>query len=123
MLPKAYPYLDADGNFGIRAGDDWLQTLTAYTDEAGTDPYDFSNCAALLQVRDKKDALLLQATTADGSILLGGAAGTLEIALSATATDVAPGVYTYGLQITDRDGKESTWLTGAFEIARKIVHA
>jgi hypothetical protein len=122
MPPKAYPYLDTDGNLGIRAGDDWAQILTFDDGAATPQKYDFTNCAAVLQVRNKKGVLILEAKTADGSIVLGGAAGTLAFAIAAAVTrPLAVGMHEYGLKVTDRDGQEKTWLSAAFEVAKELV--
>lgn len=123
MNPKTYPYFNADADLGIRAGDDWLQTLT-FDDGAAPTPelYDFTDHAAVLQVRDSAGNLILQASTAAGTIVLGGALGTLSFIVPKADTDRVPGVYTYGLKITDADQKDVTWYTADFEIAKKVVY-
>lgn len=124
MLPPCYPYLDAAGNLGIRAGDDWTQTLTVYTDDACAVPYNFTSHTALLQVTSKTGTVLFTASTAAGSITLGGALGTIAISVDKAVTALlTPGIYTYGLKLTDAGGAEVTWLAGAFEIAKQLVAA
>lgn len=122
MAPKHYPYLDTDGNLGIRAGDDWGLVLT-FDDGAATPVlYDFTDCSAVLQVYSKKGVKLLEITSAAGQIILGGAAGTLEIKVTDTVTAaLTAGIYEYGLKITDSDAEEHTWLAGAFEVAKELV--
>lgn len=120
---KIYPFLDENALLGIRAGDDWNQVLTAYNETNG-DPYDFSHHSAVLQIRDKAGALKLQASTAAGTLVLGGVTGTITIAVPKSLTaDINPGIpYEYGLAITTPDLLTNTWLEGPCEVGKKLVY-
>lgn len=122
MTEKDYPYFDSDRSIGIRAGDDWLQLLTFDDGNVPATLVPFANCSAVLQVRNKSGVLILQASSADGTIILGAADGTLTIDVPKASTDLTPGIYTYGLKITDADQRDLTWFVADFEIAKKVVY-
>ena len=60
----------------------WKGPLPAQT------PIDLTGCAARMQVRPEVESstVLLELTTANGGITLGGVAGTIELYVGATAT-------------------------------------
>lgn len=76
-------------NITIEAGATFSWRIT-WKDDAG-DPVDLSGYVARMQVRrsHSSDATIFALTSAGGGITLGGAAGTIDISISAAATAAA----------------------------------
>lgn len=75
----------------IEHGSNFAHRVTwysAYTDEEDNTPIDLSDYTARMQVREtyESEETLLELTTENGGIALGGTNGTIDILLSATAT-------------------------------------
>jgi len=92
------------GTYNITAdqGATFSRVLT-YTDSAG-DPIDLSGYSARMQVRSivSSDTTVLELTTDNGRITLGGAAGTVTLSVPASAMDdVAGGSYAYDLELVN----------------------
>lgn len=71
-------------------------------------PVDLTGCTARMQVRERVNSLstLLDLTTENGGIILGGTAGTVTVYLSATATaalEWRAGVYDLEIQFGSGD--------------------
>lgn len=84
--------------FTIYQGATFRKRLT-WTAPGGT-PIDLTGCTARMQVRSEVESLdvLLELTTENGGITLGGAAGTVELYAGATATSAI------------------TWQSGVFDL-------
>jgi len=87
----------------IYQGASFDTTLTWKVGDPAT-PVNLTGYTARLQVRSSTDAATtaLELTTANGGIVLGGAAGTIALAVSATATAaLSPGYYVYDLELVN----------------------
>lgn len=81
-------------------GSTFTRTLT-YKDNAGN-PINLTGYSAKMQVRTATDAtsVLLELSTANGRITLGGVLGTISLNAPASAMNFAGGVYVYDLELT-----------------------
>jgi hypothetical protein len=109
-------------------GDDLSSVLTFYSvnDSTGVKTlYDFTNCTALMHVRAVAgdSTVVLTASTAAGTLVLGGTAGTVTFAVpAATMAAVAAGTYVYDLQLTWPDGRVETLLRpAAFKVEEDVT--
>jgi hypothetical protein len=74
-------------DFYIWKGATFRARVELFTDETETTPRDLTNHTADLVIRKKaEDDALLTLTTANGRIVLGGAAGTIDLILPADET-------------------------------------
>lgn len=117
------PVADAYKLPKIVQGADWHLRITWYT-QTNDDPrvaIDLTGYAALFQIR--KTSLHPPAVSiANGSgITLGGAAGTIDLALTDVQTaGIWAGVYQYDLLMTDTSGDKRVILAGEVEIRARI---
>ena len=89
-------------NFICEQGATFTREIT-WLDSEGV-PVNLTNYTARMQVRATASSAstLLSLTSSGGDITLGGTAGTITIAISATATAaVAAGCYVYDLELVD----------------------
>jgi hypothetical protein len=115
-------------NLTIEQGTDW-RLLFVWKDNAG-DSRDLTDYSARLQIRETIDSklALLSASTDDGTILLGGVDGTVEINFSENLTKAVKinpalfglwqdgkegALFVYDLEIIDSTGKVRRLLQGA----------
>ena len=80
-----------------------LALQMTYKDSAG-DLINLSGYSARMQVRQTvpSTSTILDLTTANGGLILGGAAGTIDVAITATASEaVAAGQYVYDLELVN----------------------
>lgn len=113
MTPAQY-------NFTVRQGDTF-DDAWAVADETGTS-VNLSGCTARMFLRATADAAstLLEATTANGRIVLAG--GTITFNVSATLTAALPvGTAVYDLEVTSATGVVSTWAYGTITVVRKVT--
>lgn len=79
-----------------------LRRVVTWTDEADN-PVDLTGYTARMHVRETVDATetVLECTTENGRVVLGGAAGTIEIVVEASAMEAitAPFTYRYDLEL------------------------
>jgi hypothetical protein len=85
-------------------------------------PGDLTGCTGRLQLRSSPgSAVLLEASTANGKLVLGDATGTVK--LNVTKADMAqvsgPGVFE--IEISYADGSSWRFAEGTFETFRKVV--
>ena len=81
-------------------GTTFSRVLT-YKDNAGI-PINLTNYTAKMQVRPATDSstVLVELSTANGRITLGGALGTITLNAPASVMDFEGGVYVYDLELT-----------------------
>lgn len=108
-------------HFQIEQGSTFLRTIT-YKDSAGS-PIDLSTYTARMQLRKNiEDAsAILELTTSNGRITLGGAAGTVQLTVSAADTaslDPVEGVYDLELVVGSTVEK---LLKGTFSVIREVT--
>lgn len=97
----------------------WRRVITLRS-KGGT-PLDLTGSGALFQVRSDEAAStnLVEASTDEGSITVGGTDGTVTIELDPGQLTFTPGTYSYGLALIDSQGRlNEPILEGAF-ILRK----
>lgn len=113
----------ATGKYNITAnqGETFNFSFTISTD--GT-PWNLTGYTARMQVRTTVEATtkLLDLTSADGDITLGGAAGTVAVLVS--ATDMAAliaGRHVYDLEVVSGGGVVSRILEGKFSVKAEVT--
>lgn len=92
----------AKNDIVIEKGTDFIDVWELFDDEAMTTPTDLTGYTARMQVRENQDStgILLDLTTANSKIVLGGALGTITFAITDTETGaiaVNKGVYDFEL--------------------------
>lgn len=94
------------------------------TIDSDNSPFDLSSSTAKMHIRPRyiSDNPMIEATTENGGITLGGAAGTIDIAISSTDTGLMtkPGVY--DLEIIDANGEVNRLLKGKFVLRKAVTH-
>lgn len=91
--------------------------------------FNLTGCSAVLEIRtgDKTTPLVLQASTANGKIILGGSAGTFVVTLTATDTaalvpaGVSNKTYRYDLKIIDSSGATLHWVEGMVKVKNPVT--
>jgi len=84
--------------FTIYAGASWDKTLTVTTD--GT-PINWTGYTAKMQIKHTENSAAVVTLTNGAGITLGGSAGTIAIAMTATQTGVImAGIYRFDLELT-----------------------
>ena len=96
--------------------------VLTWTDQAG-DPVDLTHYTAKLQVRAAAGAdVVLELSTDNGKITLGGLAGTITLVLTPAQTAaLTAGTYVYDLLVKDSSGVVTRLLEGEFEIKPGIT--
>lgn len=109
-------------NIYIEQGATYRLNIT-WKDSGGT-PIDLTGYTARMQVRHsyKSDTVLLNFTTENGAITLGGAAGTITIVGLATLTEDVPAkAGVWDLELVDGDGNVTRLLQGAVEVSPEVT--
>lgn len=102
-------------NFPIYVGATLSLTLTWTTNGV---PVDLSGYAAALTIRDGQDVVIAM-TTANGRIVLGGAAGTVTLTVAAEDTAaLTPGTADYDLLLTSSGGTVTPLVAGLCTVRR-----
>lgn len=86
-------------------------------------PINLTSYTAAMQVRDTAcgQTKILEATTANSKIVLGGALGTITITVSATDTAALPvGEFVYDLELT-LSGTVTRLLAGSFTVTKEVT--
>lgn len=108
----------------VYQGATWTQTLIWKTG-APAAPVDLTGSAARMQARTRTDAPdppLLSLTTENGGIALGGALGTVDLTLSASATAALPaGSFVYDLEIVHPDSTVTRLAMGRLKIIPEVT--
>lgn len=73
--------------FTLKRGDTWAQTFAWKQGSETGDPVDLNGCTARMQVRDKTDALILDASA---YLTVDGPAGTVALVVPASETGAFP---------------------------------
>jgi hypothetical protein len=109
-------------NLTVNQGATFSMTFTWLQDD-GMTPVNLTGFTAEMQVREQAGGTLLTTfTTTDGSITLGGTAGTIVLLASATTTGgwQWDGGY-YDLHLTDGFGEVTTLLAGLLNVIPAIT--
>lgn len=89
-------------------------------------PVDLTGCTALAHIRETLESpdILITLSTANGKIVLGGAAGTVEIVLSAVETAaITWRAAVYDLEITFPDTTVRRLMYGGVSISPEVTRA
>mgnify|MGYP007077436155 CR=1 FL=1 len=88
-------------NFTIDEGETWNLSMTWYTDSTKTTEVDLTGYTGRMKIKESFDgADILELTTANGKITLGGVAGTISLDLTeADTTSLEPRSYVYDLEL------------------------
>lgn len=87
-------------------------------------PADLTGCTARMQARAslRDPVVLLDLTTANGGITLGGTAGTVEIALPAAATEMIDWTKAvYDLEIVYSDARVVRLMRGSVTVSQEVT--
>lgn len=77
-----------------------------------------------MQVRSTVEAseVLLELTTVNNRIVLGGAAGTIELIVAANVTTaLTPGLYVYDLELVSGGGEVTRLIEGNFNVKAEVT--
>jgi len=94
-----------------------------WKDGAGN-PVNLTNYTARMQVKFEAvqtAALLLELSTANGRITLGGILGTIALNVAAIDTRIVPGRYLYDLEMEAIGGKVTRLVSGAFVVVAEVT--
>jgi hypothetical protein len=106
----------------IEQGENFDKVLT-WTDAAGA-LVNLTGYTARMQVRRSEDATatLLECTTENSRISLGGVAGTITFDVSPTDMAALPiGIFRYDLELISGAGRVKKLMKGNFTVAREIT--
>ena len=87
-------------------------------------PVNLTGCTARMQARPtlESSTVLLNLTTENGGIVLGGVAGTIRLQLSATATAAIPWKQAvYDLELVFADGTVTRKLAGSISVSPEVT--
>lgn len=99
-------------------GDTW-QRAWVIRDGAGA-LVDLTGCTARVQVRNPAGALVAEATTGNGVLVLNGPAGRLDLILPAATMATLYGNYRFDLEVTYPTGVVRTYEQGALVVAEDV---
>lgn len=111
------------GTYNITAyqGANWDRTFTIT--QGGT-ALNLTGYTSAMQVREAADstATLLSLSTGGSGIVLGGTAGTIAVAVTATQSAAIPaGSFAYDLEITSSGGEVTRLLQGSFNVQGNVT--
>lgn len=111
-------------NLGIDQGATFSLPVTWKTGKKPAVPVDLTGCTARMQVREKLDApaVLVELTTENGGIALGGVSGTVTLRIEADATAAftwRAGVY--DLEIIFADGTVRRLMYGSVSVSLEVT--
>lgn len=108
-------------NFRANQGETFSKVLT-WKDSAGT-PITLTGYTAKMQVRlIPGTTVIIELSTVNGRIVLGGIAGTITLTIAATdSAALPPGEYRYDLEMTTGGGVVTRLLEGQFTVKAEIT--
>jgi len=104
----------------IVAGDTWDREWTHKAPD-GT-PIDLTGASARLHVRDADGNLVMEASTDNTRIVLGGVAGTAVMVMPKEVTAVAPGSYKFDYELTYASGSRKTYEQNVLIVTEDRAH-
>lgn len=115
-------------NFQILQGSTFNELVTYQTGAtaAAAVPVNLTGCTARMQARPTVESttVLLSLNTENGGITLGGAAGTIRLQLSATATALITWKQAvYDLELVFADGTVQRKLAGSISVSPEVTRA
>lgn len=110
---------DLVGDYAMVKGLPWSLRLTRKAGPGKT-PVDLTGCTARLAIKDVLSSTVPdEFSTAGGHVVLGGVAGTIDIDLPETVTDLAAVRASYRLYLTPPGGKEILLLRGRLALVEE----
>ena len=109
-------------NITCDQGATFKRTIT-WTNQARV-PYNLTGYTARMQVRETTEAsgILLELTTVNSRITLGGAAGTVNLVVAADITAaLTPGLYVYDLELVSGGGEVTRLIEGNFNVRAEVT--
>lgn len=93
-----------------------------FTADIGGTPINFTGYTARMKVRANASATaIIDLTTTNGGIVLGGALGTIQLLMTASATALlVPGMYKYDLELVS-GSTVTRYLEGKFEVTAEMT--
>lgn len=85
------------------------------------DPIDLTGYTAKMEARRKVGGSILMTATESSGLDLGGAAGTIDIKLIPTQTDIAFRDNVYDLEVTSPGAEVTTLVQGAFTVIQDVT--
>lgn len=105
----------------IEQGSAFTKTFI-WKDDTG-EPIDLTNSSARMQIRPSvsSDTVLLELTTGNGRITLGGTAGTITLNLGATVTATMTKGGVYDLELVQSADEVDRFLEGTVTISKEVT--
>jgi len=100
-----------------------FQRQITWTDSA-KDPYNLTGYTARMQVRanTSSNTVIIELTTENNRITLGGATGTVDLLISAANTaTLTAGQYVYDLELVSGGGVVTRLLEGNFKVSAEVT--
>ena len=100
-----------------------LQRTLTWTDPA-KNPINLTGYTARMQVRDTaaSSSVILELTTSNTRITLGGTAGTVSLNVAANVTaNLVPGLYVYDLEVVSGGGEVTRLVEGNFNVKAEVT--
>ncbi len=115
--------LNLSDGFSIENGFDWSFDLTIHQGATSSTPVmDLTGFTGRFEVRAEPGSTALVNLTSPVGITMGGTAGTVQIALTATETAlIPPGQYRYDLALTSAIPSKNRYLTGYVEVLDRVL--
>jgi hypothetical protein len=112
------------GSYNITCdqGATFKRTIT-WTNQARV-PYNLTGYTARMQVRSTaaSSTIVLELTTANSRITLGGTAGTVNLLVAADVTAaLTPGLYVYDLELVSGGGEVTRLIEGNFNVKAEVT--
>lgn len=120
-------FVTHERNLEIKQGstfDDFVTLSLRAAEGAPAVPMDFTGCTARTQFRAKHDSptVLLELTTANGGMELGGTAGTVRWLISAEDTaDITWATAVYDTEIVFADGTVQRKFAGKVKVSKEVT--
>lgn len=99
-------------------GDTWSRVWSP-KDPSGV-PIDLTGATARLHLRDKVGALVLEASTANGRLVIAPGTITLEVAFA--DMELPPGTYRFDLEVTYASGRRRTYEVNVLVVLEDVSH-
>jgi hypothetical protein len=109
-------------NITTTQGDTFSRVLT-WTNNAKV-PYNLNGYTAKMQVRTSatSDTVVIELSTSNGYIVLGGSAGTVTLNVpAANMSMVNAGQYVYDLELISGGGQKTTIVEGNFKVKAQVT--
>ena len=105
--------------FTIKRGDTWSQTFAWKQGSETGDPVDLTGCTVRCQVRDRADALILDASA---YLTVDGPAGTVALVVPASETEAFPAAkLAFDIELTFPDGTVQSTETMSLKVIEDVT--